>query len=309
LEREKRREKKEREMLARTGLAAFRAAAQPAQSPALVVSSRNMATLKELKLRISSTKNIQKITKSMKMIASTKLNRAQKDMERARVYGKASKAFFESASTHPTAGEGKTLVIAVSSDKGLCGGIHSSISRKIRAMLPENPNIEFLVIGDKSKAQLSRASSSRMTGSISAVGSSPPTFLDALLIGNVILRSPTQYSSYLAVYNEFKSVIAFETTTMPLYTLPQIQASEKISAYEVEDDVLQSLQEFNVANAIFSAMADGYASETAAKMTAMENATKNAGELIGKLTIIYNRSRQAAITTELVDIITGASAL
>jgi F-type H+-transporting ATPase subunit gamma len=114
-------------------------------------------------------------------------------------------------------------------------------------------------------------------------------------------------------------VILFNTTEQPLYTLPQIVASDKLDAYEVEDDVLQSLQEFSFANTIYATMAEGYAAETAAKMSAMDNATRNAGrrrdrrpcgpagsrvaragDLIGKLTIVYNRSRQAAITTELV---------
>lgn len=271
--------------------------------------ARGMATLKELKLRISSTKNIQKITKSMKMIASTKLVRAQKDMEKARVYGNASQAFYANAATKADAGQEKQLVVAVSSDKGLCGGIHGSISRKIRAMAQTNPNMDLISIGDKCKAQLTRTLAPKFIGSFSAVGSKPPTFLDALIIGDVILRSPTPYASTILIYNNFKSAIAFDTTAKPVFSLQQLLASEKIDAYEVEDDVMQSLQEFSLANALFSSMADGYAAEIAAKMSAMENATNNAGDLISKLTIVYNRSRQAAITTELVDIITGASAL
>jgi len=294
----------------RLGLAAVRNAAAASSVVGSLQQARTMATLKELKLRISSTKNIQKITKSMKMIASTKLVRAQRDMEKARVYGSASAALYTNAHTNTEAATGeKQLIIATSSDKGLCGGIHSSVTRKIRAMAKVNPNMDIIVIGDKAKAQLTRTLSSKIVGSFAAVGSKPPIFLDALMIGNVILRSPTPYASTTIIFNKFKSAIQFDTIEKPVHSMPQLMSSEKIDAYEVEDDVLQSLQEFNLVNSIFATMADGYAAEIAAKMSAMENATNNAGDLIGKLTIVYNRSRQAAITTELVDIITGASAL
>lgn len=107
----------------------------------------------------------------------------------------------------------------------------------------------------------------------------------------------------------FQSAIAYEMTKANAYTLDNVLTSGNLDAFETEDDVIQNLQEFNFANQVYRAMSDGYASEISARMSAMDNATKNAGELIGKLTIVYNRTRQAAITTELVDIITGASAL
>jgi len=268
---------------------------------------RGMATLKDLKLRITSTKNIQKITKSMKMIASTKLVKAQKGMEVARKYGNASNAFFKYADTQSPANTDKLLYVAVSSDKGLCGGVHSSISRAIRADVYKNNKIELISLGDKSKAQLSRLFPKNVVASFSSLGSKAPTFAEASLITSAILGKP--YEKITLFYNQFKSAIAFETTRTDIFTLQNVSDSSKIASYEIEDDVLQNFQEFTTANKLFHAMMEGHAAEVAAKMNAMDNATRNAGEVIGKLTIIYNRTRQAAITTELVDIITGASAL
>lgn len=272
--------------------------------------TRNMATLKDLKLRINSTRNIQKITKSMKMIASTKLVRAQRDMEKARNFGKAAQGFYINAGTKPVENPTKTLYIAATSDKGLCGGVHSSISRNIRDIVKNSPdaaNISLVAIGDKSKAQLSRLFPNNMVYSFSGLGSRMPSWLEASSIAGVILGQ--KYDKVSLVSNIFKSVIAYETQHTPIYSVSDILASENIGAYELEDDVLENYQEFSFANIVFAAMAEGHAAEVAAKMTAMDNATRNAGDLIGKLTVIYNRSRQAAITTELVDIITGASAL
>jgi F-type H+-transporting ATPase subunit gamma len=257
-----------------------------------------------VKLRISSTKNIQKITKSMKMIASTKLVRAQREMQRARVYGKAATAVPDYIGFKP-AETGKTLVVAVSSDKGLCGGIHSTLTRGIRPLANANPNVDLMSIGDKCKAQLARQYASRLVGSFSTLGSKPATYTDAALVGSVLLQAASgdKYDAIRLAYNHFQSVISYKLTLVDLPTLKSLQASDKMDAYEVEDDVLQSLQEFTVANVLFAAMSDGYAAEIAAKMSAMDNATSNARDLISKLTIIFNRSRQAAITNELVEIL------
>lgn len=269
--------------------------------------ARGMATLKDLKLRISSTKNIQKITKSMKMIASTRLIKAQKNMEAARVYGVSSDSFFDHAETQSRETPEKPLRVAVTSDKGLCGGVHSAVSRTIRKEVYQNSNIQIICIGDKSKAQLSRLFPRNIVLSFSGLGSKIPSFDEACLIGSMILEKSNDQISL--VYNKFKSAIAYDTTVAPLHTFETLSESPKMDVYEIEDDVLKSFQEFSFANKVYHAMAEGYASEVAAKMTAMDNATRNAGDLIGKLTIVYNRTRQAVITTELVDIITGASAL
>jgi len=244
----------------------------------------------------------------MKMIASTRLIKAQKSMEVARKYGNASSAFFKYADTQSPASSEKVLYVAVSSDKGLCGGIHSSISRAIRADVYKNNKIELLSVGDKSKTQLSRLFSKNIVASFSSLGSRAPTFDEASLITSTILGIKP-YDKITLFYNQFKSAIAYETSRTDIFTYKNVTDSSKISVYEIEDDVLQNFQEFSAANKLFYAMMEGHAAEVAAKMSAMDNATRNAGDLIGKLTIVYNRTRQAAITTELVDIITGASAL
>jgi len=228
-------------------------------------------------------------------------------MDVARKYGNASNAFFKYADTQSPDGD-KILYVAVSSDKGLCGGVHSSISRTIRADVYKNNKIDLMSLGDKSKAQLSRLFPKNIVASFSSLGSKAPTFDEACLISSTIL-GVKPYEKITLFYNQFRSAIAYETSRTQIFTLKNVADSSKISVYEIEDDVLQNFQEFTTANKLFHAMLEGHASEVAAKMSAMDNATKNAGELIGKLTTVYNRTRQAAITTELVDIITGASAL
>jgi len=185
--------------------------------------------------------------------------------------------------------------------------VHSSISRAIRAEVYKNPTISLITLGDKSRAQLSRLFPKNMRQSFNSLGAKAPTFDEALLITAAIFSKP--YDRVTLYYNQFKSAIAYETTPVNLYSLQSVVDSSKISVYEIEDNVLQNFQEFQAANTVYHAMAEGHASEVAAKMSAMDNATRNAGDMISKLSIIYNRTRQAAITTELVDIITGASAL
>lgn len=216
-------------------------------------------------------------------------------------------AFFKYAETQAPQDAKSILMVSVTSDKGLCGGVHSSISRTIRAEVYKNPSISLITLGDKSKAQLSRLFPKNMVQSFSSLGSKAPTFDEALLITAAVFSKP--YDRVSLYYNLFKSAIAYETTSTNLYSLQSVVDSAKISVYEIEDNVLQNFQEFQAANTIYQAMAEGHASEVAAKMSAMDNATRNAGDMISKLSIIYNRTRQAAITTELVDIITGASAL
>ncbi|KAF9967880.1 atp3 gamma subunit of the F1 sector of mitochondrial F1F0 ATP synthase [Mortierella alpina] len=201
-----------------------------------------MATLREIQLRLNSIKNIGKITKSMKMIASTKVAKSQKAMESARVYGNTSSSIYENAKTAPLENENNVYIVS-SSDRGLCGGIHSSVAKATRRLIAASPAgtpTSVIVLGDKAKNQMSRS-------------------------------------------------------------------NQGFAAYELDDDVLSNYNEFLLANNIYWALVEGHASEMSAKRTAMENATKNAGEMVDRLTMTYNRTRQAAITSELVDIITGQS--
>jgi len=270
--------------------------------------NRNMATLKEIQLRLKSVNNIAKITKSMKMIASTKMTRAQKMMEVARAYGVTQAELFKNADTK-VAESPKTIIITVSSDRGLCGGIHSSVSKFSRKLLAEQVQSSIVVLGDKAKAQLSRTSKDSIKMSFNQIGKGIPTYAEASAIADLVLQDNAEFDQALIVYNNFKSVISYEADSIPCYSEETFKNSGNFASYEIEDDVLTNLQEFSFANSIYWGLVEGHASEMSAKRTAMENATKNAGEMIDKLTMTYNRGRQAAITNELVDIITGASAL
>ncbi|KAG0180701.1 atp3 gamma subunit of the F1 sector of mitochondrial F1F0 ATP synthase [Apophysomyces sp. BC1034] len=288
---------------------ASRIAARPAVAPlSNGIQARNMATLKEIQQRLKSVSNIEKITKSMKMIASTKVNKAQRSMEAARAFGVASNSLFENAETKAAEG-GKTLYVAASSDRGLCGGIHSSVSKATRRALEKSPDAKVVVLGDKPKAQLSRAVRGNLVVSFNQIGKDVPTFAEASSVVDVIKAQGVEFDSANIVYNRFVSVISYEADSIPIYSEETFKASPNFAAYEIEDDVLANLQEFNFANSVYWALTEGHAAEMCAKRAAMENATKNAGEMITKLTMTFNRGRQAVITNELIDIITGASAL
>jgi F-type H+-transporting ATPase subunit gamma len=245
----------------------------------------------------------------MKMIASTKVNRAQRSMETARAYGGATNELFQSAKTKPS-DDSKTLFITASSDRGLCGGIHSSVSKFTRRQLVGDKEASSVVVlGDKAKSQLSRSNRNNIKLSFNQIGKDIPTFFEACAIVDSIRTSGLEFDNAEIIYNKFLSVIAYEATTTPVYSEETFKNSPNFAAYEISDDVLDNLQEFSFANNVYWARVEGHAAEMAAKRAAMENATKNAEEMIGKLRRIYNRGRQAVITNELIDIITGASAL
>ncbi|OBZ76294.1 ATP synthase subunit gamma, mitochondrial [Grifola frondosa] len=297
-------------MLARRTLG--RIASQPSVLGAAPSNARNMATLREIELRLKSVRNIEKITKSMKMIASTKLAKAQRAMLAGKEYGVANSEVSQHA---PAENVGKhKLFIVISSDKGLCGGIHSSVSKATRRAFvdkesPVDEDSPIMVIGDKSKAQLSRALPHNLQLSFNQIGRDIPTFADAAGVADLVLRSGVKYDSIVIVYNKFVSAISYEPATVEIETADLLKESPGFRAYEMEDDVTKDLFEFSFANAIYAALVEGHACEQSARRNAMDNASKNASDMINRLQMQYNRGRQAAITNELVDIITGASAL
>ncbi|ORX94193.1 ATP synthase F1, gamma subunit [Basidiobolus meristosporus CBS 931.73] len=283
--------------------------ATTASRGAASIQTRNMATLKEIQLRLKSVSNIAKITKSMKMIASTKLNRAQRNMNNARVYGKTAVEIYKQSEVSSPA-DAKEVFITVSSDRGLCGGIHSSVSKATKNLLATKPESPIVVLGDKAKPQIARSAKESIALSFNQLGKANPTFSEACAIVDTMRTSDVEFDTAQIIYNKFTSAIAYEADTIPVYSEEVIKTGPKFAEYELEEDeVLQNLKEFTFANALYWGLAEGHASEMSAKMTAMENATKNAGEMIDKLTLTYNRGRQAVITNELIDIITGASAL
>ncbi|GAA5816402.1 hypothetical protein MFLAVUS_009931 [Mucor flavus] len=283
--------------------------ARPSAAPvSQAIQVRNMATLKEIQQRLKSIQNIEKITKSMKMIASTKVAKAQRGMKAARVFGTASNTTFTSAETK-TKDDDKVLFVAASSDRGLCGGIHSSISKATRRAVADKPNAEVVILGDKPKAQLSRAMRNQIALTFNQIGKDMPSFEEASSIVDIIKNEGIEFDSANIIYNRFISAVSYEADIIPAFSEATFKASPNFAVYEIEDDVLANLQEFSFANGVYWAMVEGHAAEMCAKRAAMENATQNAGEIIGKLTMTYNRGRQAVITNELIDIITGASAL
>lgn len=265
--------------------------------------ARNMATLREIEMRLKSIKNIEKITKTMKTVASSKLPKASRNMAQAKVYGETSDELFKNAETKQ--GEGKTLFIVASSDKGLCGGVHSQLSKATRRAMANSPDSDIVILGDKCKAQLQRQVPEHIVMSFNQIGKEVPTFQDAQAIADLIIKTGKEYEKIEVIYNKYVSGISYEPETIHAFSQEAFKNSPNFAAYEIEDDVLANLAEFTFANSIYWALAEGHACELSARRNAMDNASKNAADMIERFTIQYNRTRQAVITTGLVDIVTG----
>ncbi|MCJ1322776.1 atp3 gamma subunit of the F1 sector of mitochondrial F1F0 ATP synthase [Xylographa vitiligo] len=295
-------------MLSKAARPALRVGVAATTRP-VVGNAATYATLREIEGRLKSIRNIEKITKTMKIVASTKLTRAQRAMTDSRNYGQTSNTVFENAETKAEEGEGKkTLIVVASSDKGLCGGIHSGLTKFTRRMLEQKPDADIVVIGEKSKAQLGRSNGRNMVLSFAGIGKDVPTFADAQAIADQIALLPTDYSDIQIIYNKFVNNQSYEATPIEAFSEEAIANSPNFTAFEIDDEVLANLREYALANSLFWALAEGHACEQSARRNAMDNASKNAGDMITKFQILFNRTRQAVITGELVEIITGASA-
>ena len=292
-------------------------------------SRRHAGSLRDIERRLKSIKNIEKITKTMKVVASTRLTLAQRAMTHARQYGLTNDELFKQAEagTKDEGGDAaaqKVLYITASSDKGLCGGIHSQLSKFTRAQVAEEEaDASVVVIGDKSKAQLSRMLPDKILLTFNQIGKDVPTFAEAQTVADQIYGlEGMDFDRIVIIHNKFKSMISYEPSKITVFSEEALKASPKFAAYEIEDDVLTNLKEFALANAIYWALVEGHACEISARQTAMDNASKNAGDMIDRFNLLYNRTRQAVITngmrsvlvichtndTDLVDIIVGASA-
>ena len=191
-----------------------------------LTSAAHYATLREIEGRLKSIRNIEKITKTMKIVASTKLNRAQRAMTESRAYGRTSNTVFEKAETKPIEAEGKkTLLVVCSSDKGLCGGIHSGMSRKSRKIIAEKPNTDLVIVGEKCKSQLSRSNPKNIVLSFAGIGKDIPTFADALAIADQITLLPTDYGSIQIMYNKFINATSYEPIEVEAYSAEAIANS------------------------------------------------------------------------------------
>jgi len=300
-------------MLSRAARPALRATAAPSLRPAAAtvpaLQNANYATLREIEGRLKSIRNIEKITKTMKIVASTKLTRAQRAMTESRSYGETSGKVFTEAETKALESENKKeLLIVCSSDKGLCGGIHSGLSRYVRRQLAEGKEFDFIVVGEKCKAQLGRSNAKNMVISFAGIGKDVPTFADAQAIADQVSQVSEGYAATKILYNKFVNAQSYEATIIEAFSDEAIKASPNFSTFEFDDEVLGNLREYALANSLYWALAEGHACEQSARRNAMDNASKNAGDMIGRFQILYNRTRQAVITNELVEIITGAAA-
>jgi len=282
-------------------------------------STRGLATLKDIRVRLNSVKNIQKITQSMKMVSAAKYARAERDLQKARSFSDAFPLKFrqdaekQSEETDNKIGKTPTLVIAITSDRGLCGAVHSSVARKIKGILAasDNPdNIKIVCVGDKSRALLARVFPNNVLLAYNNFGKKPPSFADAQEVARDIIESGYNFEKGIVVYNRFKSVVSYITSDQPVFSLDQMSTSPKIYEFDsVDESVLRNYYEYSLASLIYYVMKENACSEQSARMSAMDNASKNAGEMIGKLTLQFNRTRQAVITRELIEIISGAAAL
>ena len=250
----------------------------------------------------------------MKMIAATRLGRAQRAMDSAVAFGNASEELFKQSEVEAPKEGGRDLFVVVSSDRGLCGGIHSSVSKKTRAAVAkltkaggEEPS--GVVLGDKAKAQLSRALPKNLVLSFNQIGKGVPTYEDALAITSTILKADIPFDKINIVYNKYVSSLSFESVISTVYSEKSLLEAPKFGAYEMDESLSKDLAEFSLTNSIFYTLVEGHASEINSRRNAMDNASKNAGDMITNLNLLYNRGRQAKITNELIDIITGASSL
>jgi F-type H+-transporting ATPase subunit gamma len=299
-----------------------------------------MANLKSLKLRIKSVKSTRKITKAMQMVAASKLKRAQERAQASRPYAEkmqavlaalASKANPDTAPElmvgrreNGVLKEKKILVVVISSDRGLCGALNSGLTRAIKLRLNawRNSGVEVSVasIGKKAWEILRATHGDNLKKYFDTTSRKVPDYIDAKEAGNFAIEGFTEgkFDTVYLAFNRFVSPLVQQATIeriIPMDVEKLKSGNDEYDAFSVyeyepdEESILADILPRNVGLQIYKGMLENSASEQAARMTAMDNATRNAGEMINKLTLVYNRSRQAAITTELTEIISGAEAL
>jgi len=291
-----------------------------------------MASLDDLKKRIASVKSTQKITKAMKMVAAAKLRRAQESAEKGRPYSEKMNNIILNLSNGISdkenapkllSGSGNDkvhLCVVMTSDRGLCGGFNSNIIKKAKnyfaKLSKEGKDLKIVTVGSKGNDQLKRVYGDKIIANISFKESKNANYFDAEKVGKMVMESfeKEEFDVCTIFYNLFKNVVTQipqEQQIIPLKT-SEVEENSSEDNYEFEpdeDEILSNLLPKNISTQIFKAMLENSASEQGSRMSAMDNATRNAGEMVDKLTIEYNRSRQAAITKELIEIISGAESL
>lgn len=295
-----------------------------------------MADLKTLRNRIKSVKSTQKITKAMKMVAAAKLRRAQERAEAARPFSERMERMLGTLASNIASPEnapallagrfengvaknGSHLVIVLSSDRGLCGGFNGSIAKGarsyIRKLQADGKQVKVVTIGKKGYELLKTQYGKLIIDRVEGIGRKPVAYAEAEEIAQKLIQqfNGGEFDSCSIIYNSFVSVISQVVTyqqLIPLELPKDVEKTEAVYEFEPsEEEILERLLPQNIAVQIYHALLESAASEQGARMSAMDNATRNAGEMIKKLTLVYNRTRQAVITKELIEIISGAEAV
>lgn len=285
------------------------------QAAPLADGARGMATAQQLRARIKSVKNLVKITGAKKTVATVKLRRAREALDKAREFTGSLEAVWPEINLTEVK---KPLYIGVSADKGLCGGINSSIARAVRDVIIADGEVgksgSIFMVGEKAKASLERSNGKQFHTTVSEPGGSAmPTFKQVGILAD--LWAGIEHDRTTLYYQYFRSVIAYDTTKVYFWSWDAINSQEgglaAFDDFEQEggSDLLQNLSEFRLATNMYLYLFENEASMLSATMQAMENSSKNAGEMLEDLTLLLNRNRQAKITTELTEIVSGSAAL
>ena len=291
-----------------------------------------MPSLKDLKIRINTVKSTQKITSAMKMVASAKLKRAQEKAESGRPYATKMSSIVSTLASKVNSESGpkllfgnkennRVLLVAISADRGLCGGFNNNISKEIRKRVndleKDNKEVKLILVGRKVGTVLKREMGDRIIGTFTGIQGDNLSFskISPITLQIISLFEDDKIDCVEMYYNRFRSVISQVVTKkqlIPAEVNTETPDNDEESTYEYEPEeemILDHLLPRNLSTQIYSALLDSSAGELAARMTAMDNATRNAGGLIDRLTLEYNRTRQAFITKELIEIISGAEAV
>ncbi len=292
-----------------------------------------MPSLDDLKKRIKSVKSTQKITKAMKMVAAAKLRKAQESAEKGRPYSEKmqniilnlTKSINDTQNAPKllvgTGEDKKYLCVVLTADRGLCGGFNSNICKlaksNFKKILSEGKELKIISVGSKGLDQIKREYGNYVIKKFSFKDKKQISFNEADIIGQEIINlfNKNEFDKCILFYNNFKNVITQIPQAQQIIPAEKEQSNdndEKLVSYEFEpdeDEILEDLLPKNISTQVFKALLENAASEQGSRMTAMDNATRNAGDLVDKLTINYNRSRQASITKELIEIISGAESL
>lgn len=332
-------------MLARAAATAARAAVLPRSNRTAAGQVRYGSNLKAIKMRIASTQNFAKITKSMKMVAASKVRKLEEPMVQSRPLAAATLNVFKDVDTEATqeaaekpeaagnsgegeaakeavSAEGKHLVLALSSDRGLCGGVNTQVVKRVRALLGDlgvsdgqeagqEARVKVNIVGEKARAAMVRDLRWIFETQTTEVGKSGrPSFDDACIVADEALAVP--HDTLHIVFNKYISAMAYETTHLPItgHTSEDARMDAKFETEAtIQAEMMRNLSEFHIACTVYNALLEAMTTEMAQRMSAMDNANRNASDMMDRLTVQYNRGRQASITTELIEIISGAESL